>query len=553
MKKILCGVLLLLALCAFGTVLSGCRYRYSRETDPQKYLAFTQLSDGTYAVDGFADRKVKDLVIPAQHNGASVTKISERAFCEDLYWNPFRDAVKTLTIEDGIREIGDSAFYGCVFEEVSLPDSIESVGAEAFYEVPAAFALPVSVKAVGAGAFRDSGLYGAADLRGVEFDSFSFASTGIVSAAISADVPESAFYGCVNLAAVTLEEGVQTVGEAAFRGCTALCGIEFPDSLTDIGTYAFANSGLTEVTLPLQTGERAFADCKALAKVTLAGAAPGSYAFNGCTALDTLVLSDFTQTLDAEAFVYCPLNEIKIQGDCTYYALKDGCLVYKTKEDVLFMGGSGQTDLSAWREIGPYAFAGRNMGQVRTGGDLETINPGAFRYATIEELDADCETIESHAFHYTEIGKANICAELIANSAFYYTTFRDGTVTLEEGCKYVQDSAFSNCKIKTLYLPASLVFAGKQAFSAVYLETVYYALAEGTPPQMDISVFRGISSVWEDGGRYIEFAMPENFAFYVHEQIYDYCKAHWAGRPNYAANGQTFVFQDSLSDFLKIY
>ena len=61
--------------------------------DPQKYLSFPLPDDGTYAVDGFAENKVKDLVIPATHNGVAVTAISKNAFYEEPYRNPFRNAV----------------------------------------------------------------------------------------------------------------------------------------------------------------------------------------------------------------------------------------------------------------------------------------------------------------------------------------------------------------------------------------------------------------------------------------------------------------------------
>ncbi len=47
--------------------------------------------------------------------------------------------------------------------------------------------------------------------------------------------------------------------------------------------------------------------------------------------------------------------------------------------------------------------------------------------------------------------------------------------------------------------------------------------------------------------------MRENFVFCGHKRICDYRKAQWAGRPDDTADGQTFVFQESLSDYLKIY
>lgn len=114
-KKILLFFVSTFCVVLFACALTGCRYRYSRETDPEKYLSFELLEDGTYTVLGYKDRKTRNLVIPATYQGVPVTQISENAFYEAQFWNPWRDAVKTLTIEDGIKHIGDGAFSYCAF------------------------------------------------------------------------------------------------------------------------------------------------------------------------------------------------------------------------------------------------------------------------------------------------------------------------------------------------------------------------------------------------------------------------------------------------------
>ena len=55
------------------------------------------------------------------------------------------------------------------------------------------------------------------------------------------------------LSSVTLPNGLTTIGSYSFQYCTALKSITFPDTLTEIGTSAFANTGLTAVTLPAST------------------------------------------------------------------------------------------------------------------------------------------------------------------------------------------------------------------------------------------------------------------------------------------------------------
>ena len=206
-KKILLFFCAVLCVGLFACALTGCRYRYSRETDPEKYLSFSLLEDGTYTVDGYMDRKTRDLVIPATYQGVPVTQISENAFYEEPYWNPFRNAVKTLTIEDGIKYIGDGAFTYCAFERVSLPDSIELVGANAFEEVFASFPLPKNIKEIGVCAFLDSGLYGDLDLDGITCGTGAFRGTKITSVSLSYESVPNSLFSYSRLTSVELKEG----------------------------------------------------------------------------------------------------------------------------------------------------------------------------------------------------------------------------------------------------------------------------------------------------------------------------------------------------------
>ena len=42
----------------------------------------------------------------------------------------------------------------------------------------------------------------------------------------------------------------EMVEMGAFKGCTSLSSVKFPSTLNSIGMYSFANTALTEVTLP---------------------------------------------------------------------------------------------------------------------------------------------------------------------------------------------------------------------------------------------------------------------------------------------------------------
>ena len=70
-------------------------------------LEFCYSDDKTsYLVCGIGDCKDKDIVIPAEYNGLSVSGINAYAFS----WN---DDIVSVTMPDTITEIGASAFSGC--------------------------------------------------------------------------------------------------------------------------------------------------------------------------------------------------------------------------------------------------------------------------------------------------------------------------------------------------------------------------------------------------------------------------------------------------------
>lgn len=92
----------------------------------------------------------------------------------------------------------------------------------------------------------------------------------------------NAFAGCVNLHTVTFASsravGAQTalreIGDGAFSGCEKLETFDLPYGVASIGARAFADTGLTEVTVPNTVNYI------------------GEAAFSGCTGLKTIVVGD---------------------------------------------------------------------------------------------------------------------------------------------------------------------------------------------------------------------------------------------------------------------
>lgn len=549
------GLFFLLSAIAF----SGCRYNYSRETDPEKYLSFSLLEDGTYAVDGYKGNKTRHLVIPAAYQGVPVTQINDYAFHEVEYWNPWRDAVKSLTIEDGVKYIGKDAFSFCMFERVSLPDSIEYVGAHAFEQVHAGFPLPKNITEIGDEAFYCSGLYGDLDLDGITCGQGAFEGTSITSASLSYEHIPYALFGGSSLASVELKEGVKTIGAYAFSGCHSLGIIHFPTTLETIGDSAFYKSGLTELSIPstvVEIKSKAFEQCTFLQKLTLSGETIlGEIAFSGCSALDSLTLSNYTRSFEPSVFRYCPLGVMRTEGDCGNWIEKGDCLTKTNDENRIFLGGSN-ADFTLFTKIGAYAFYGRQLYDIEIGENITEIDGYAFRYATIQSAKISAPEISSYAFYYAKFGALSVSSKRICKRAFEYADFEKGIVRVEEGCEVIESYAFVSCSdITTVYLPASLQEIGDLAFGyCPNLISVYYAYQGDSPAYMSSATFCGNQVVWEQGGRYREWRMADGFQIFVKAEIYDYCKTNWTDTPTVRYNNdQYYVFLDRLSDFVVVY
>lgn len=86
------------------------------------------------------------------------------------------------------------------------------------------------------------------------------------------EIGEEAFMGCTRLIAVTLPEGIVTIGDRAFSKCM-FSHITIPESVTSIGYAAFGMcDALKEITIPesvTELGALAFAYCSNLETATV--------------------------------------------------------------------------------------------------------------------------------------------------------------------------------------------------------------------------------------------------------------------------------------------
>ncbi len=115
-----------------------------------------------------------------------------------------------------VTEIGEHCFAGTKVTEIKLPESVQTIGKQAFCEC--------------------------ANLTEVNIPE------GVT------ELGDEVFLNCTSLdtkVTTSLPESLTTIGVRAFRGCTSLTEIRLPDHVTEIGMMAFgACSSLTDIRIP---------------------------------------------------------------------------------------------------------------------------------------------------------------------------------------------------------------------------------------------------------------------------------------------------------------
>ena len=174
-------------------------------TDEKGFVLTLDNKTDTYTVTGYKSSGATDITLPSTYNGKAVTAI------------------------------GKSAFFGSeILESVTIPDSIETVGALAFSNCK--------------------------KLKKITFDGNSKLK----------ELDTGVFSGCEALTGINLPAGITKIGFRAFSGCSAIPTLALPEAITEIYYFAFADcAALTEVTVPepkesLTVCANAFAGCKKL-------------------------------------------------------------------------------------------------------------------------------------------------------------------------------------------------------------------------------------------------------------------------------------------------
>ena len=230
-------------------------------------------------------------------------------------------ALSSVTFPATVSSIGHCAFSRCEsLTSINLPIFLDSIGASAFSDCSSltGINIPLSVTSIGVGAFLDCSKLEAITVDPQNENYYSSASgvlyskdktrlikypegktTTSVHFKISNTVQyieRYAVYNCRNIQAVTLPEGLVSIGYGAFQDCTNLISVNIPSTVTDIDTNAFKNcTSLTNVEISngvTSFNNNVFSGCTALKSIDFPASVTSVYstAFGGCTSLECVTI-----------------------------------------------------------------------------------------------------------------------------------------------------------------------------------------------------------------------------------------------------------------------
>lgn len=331
-----------------------------------------------------------------------------------------------------VTEIGTNTFRSCAIISVKIPNTIVSIGNNAFTSCSAltSVIIPNSVGSLGDGCFS----------------------------------------GCSRLGYVEIGNSVKTIGSSAFAECSNITNIEIPEAVTSIGASAFSNCvNLDEIVIPNSVeslGNGAFSECRKLKSVKLPDGLKeiSSSLFAGCKSLTSLDLPSTLTSIGYAAFSSCPFIEMDIPDGVK--SIGQSAFQYNTNLTKISMPES-------LTSIGVQAFWNcTNLIEIRIPAKVTSIDIQAFE---------GCRSLANVIFEESDspegltIGKAAFtnCEKLaslvlpnsvksIGSQAFRYCSSLQ-EVKLPDGLTSLPEEAFFGCPLTAINLPETLTSIGSKA------------------------------------------------------------------------------------------
>ena len=282
---------------------------------------------------------------------------------------------KNTVIPNTVTSITESAFSGCDFTSLTIPESVIWIGSHAFSWCTGltSMTIPNSVTHIYAGAF-----------------SYCSGLTSITLSNSLTEIDQSMFWNCSNLTSITIPDNVKSIGKNAFWGCSNLTSVTIGNGVTSIGETAFNDCNhleavhisnleawfnidfdyygsiisnplgyahhlylngneLTDLIVPNSVSKIrpwAFKGCTGLTSVTIPSSvtAINNYAFQDCSNLTSvtvemetpLTITEYTFTNRNNATLYVPVGCKAAYQAANYWKEFKEIVEFEPKENITF-------------------------------------------------------------------------------------------------------------------------------------------------------------------------------------------------------------------------
>lgn len=263
------------------------------------------------------------------------------------------------------------------------------------------------------------------------------------------EIGDRAFYRCENLTSITIPLKVTSIGSNAFSICTSLMSISIPSNVTTIGSSViYGCTSLVNIVIDSKNSVYDSRDnCNAIIETATntliygckntiipnSVTSIGSYAFSGCSGLESINIPESVTSIGNGAFAYCTsLSSIIISARTSPISTGDLIL-----ENTYSIEKVSVPDIDSWC----YIFYNNTASSfLYKGGDLY-INDNLLTEVIVPEK-------------FTKIG----------NNTFAYCN-KITSITLPETITSIGNQAFQSCSsLTSITIPNSVTSIGSYAF-----------------------------------------------------------------------------------------
>ncbi len=356
-------------------------------------------------------------------------------------------SLASLTIEEGVKTLSESSFYGAAVKTIKIPSTITEIPARCFQaSAIESIELHNGITSIGDAAFMNCSNLTALTIPGsvTHIGQWILENGDRDSSGNWIPNPNTSI-------TVTIEEGATGLSSEAFWGAP-ISTISIPSTITEIPELCFAYSSVKEVTT---TGSiKTISDMAFLSATDLA-----SFDLTG---VETIGMHAFAHT--GIKSIHIPASVNKIDS----YAFENG----ETKIGSGYKFDAGDSLTVTFEEgfngLATDSFYGAPISTITIPKSVTVIPTSCFNNATLltsVTLHDDITEIMDYAFYDAEIEEIKLPTGLKKIGHFAFADNALTSLTLPDGLTSIGEQAFRNNPVTgTLVIPASVTEIGQIAF-----------------------------------------------------------------------------------------